>query len=85
MLAPLKSVLVQYKTLIIKISQDNPLIAQVKLNFDLSYDIHKLLTLFFLLPLLEFINALIKFSQKRDVFILDLVINVKIFHGVKAW
>jgi hypothetical protein len=85
MLAPLKSVLVQYKTLIIKMSQDNPLIAQVKLNFDLSYDIHKLLTLFFLLPLLEFINALIKFSQKRDVFILDLVINVKIFHGVKAW
>lgn len=85
MLEPLKNVLVQYKTLIIKMSQDHPLIAQVKLNFDLSYDIHKLLTLFFLLPLLEFINALIKFSQRRDVFILDLVTSVKIFHGVKAW
>jgi hypothetical protein len=85
MFNPLKSVLVQYKTLIIKMSQDSPLIVQVKLNFDLSYDIHKLLTLFFILSFLEFINALIKFSQRKDVFILDLVTNVKIFQRVKAW
>lgn len=47
-----------------QMSQDKPLIVQVKLNFDLSYDIHKLLTLFFLLPLLEFINAFIKFPKE---------------------
>jgi len=85
MLEPLKNIFVQYKTLIIKMSQDSPLITQVKLNFDLSYDIHNSLTLFLLLPLLEFINVFIKFSQRRNVFILDLVTNVKIFYRVKAW
>jgi len=85
MLKPLKNIFVECKTLIIKMSQDSPSITQVKLNFDLSYDIHKSLTLFFLLPLLKFINAFIKFSQRRNVFILELVTNVKIFYGVKAW
>ncbi len=65
MLEPLKNVLVQYKTLIVKMSQNSPVIVQTKLNFDFLCDIHTLLTLFCLLPLLESISALIKFSQER--------------------
>jgi hypothetical protein len=80
MLELLKSVLVQYKTLIVKMSQDNPIIAQAKLKFDILCDIHTLLTLFCLFTLLAFVNALIKFSQGRDVFISDFVTSVKVLH-----
>jgi len=49
MLEFLKSV--EYKTLIVKMSQDNPVIVQAKLKFDMLCDIHTLLTLFCLVPL----------------------------------
>jgi hypothetical protein len=80
MLELLKSVLVQYKTLIVKMSQDNHIIVQAKLKFDILCDIRTLLTLFCLLPLLAFVNALIKLLQGKDVFNSYFVTSVKVFH-----
>ncbi len=75
----LKCVLVEHKTLIVKMSQDNPSIIQARLNIDFLCDIHTLLTLYYLLPLLECINALMKFSQERNVFILYFMVVMKIY------
>jgi hypothetical protein len=55
-----KCVLVEHKTLIIKMSQDNLSNVQARLNIDFFCDIHTLLALYYLLPLLECINALMK-------------------------
>jgi hypothetical protein len=60
MLELLKHVLVAYKTLIVKMSQDNINVAWARLNFNLLCDLHTLLTLFYLLPLLKAINILFK-------------------------
>lgn len=65
--------------LIVKLSKDNPLIVQTRLNLDLLCDNHTLLTMSCVLPLLEAINALIKFVQRRHVFICDFVIVVQIW------
>lgn len=59
-------------------SQDNPSIVQVRLNIEFFRDIHTLLALYYLLPLLEYINALMKFSQRKDVFISNFMVVTKI-------
>ncbi len=63
--------------LIVKISQDNINVAQARLNVNLRCDLHTLLTLFYLLPLMEAVNVLIKFVQRRDVFI-NFIATIKI-------
>jgi hypothetical protein len=78
MLELLKWVMVEYKTLIVNMSQDNVLIVQARFNLDLFCDLHMLLGLFCLLPLLEAVNFLIKYVQRRDVFIYDFVAIIKI-------
>jgi hypothetical protein len=60
-------------------SQDNPSIVQGRLNIDFFCDIHTLLALYYLLPLLECINAFMKFSQGRDVFISNFMVVMKIY------
>jgi len=60
-------------------SQDNPSIVQGRLNIDFFCDIHTLLALYYLLPLLECINALMNFLQGRDVFIFDFMVVMKIY------
>jgi hypothetical protein len=77
MLEPLKQVMAKYKTLIVKMSQDNVSITQTRFNLDLLCDLHMLLGLSCLLPLLEVMHALIKFAQGRDIFICDFVTIVK--------
>jgi hypothetical protein len=78
MVEPLKHVMEEYKTLIVKMSQDNVFVAQAKLNLDLLCDLHRLLGLFCLLPLLEVVNALINFVQKMDVFIYKFIVVIRI-------
>jgi hypothetical protein len=53
-----------------------PLFKQ-RFNLDLFCDLHILLGLFYLLPLLEVMNTWIKFAHERDVFICDFVTIVK--------
>ncbi len=81
MLEPLKSVMAKYKTLIVKMSKDSVLVVKVRFILNLFRDLHMLLGLFCLLPLLEAINALIKFAQGRDIFIYDFVEVVKIYQA----
>ncbi len=59
-------------------SKDNPIIVQTRLNLDLLCDTQTLLTMSCVLPLSEAINALIKFVQRRHVFICDFVVVVQI-------
>jgi len=60
-------------------SQDNVLVIQTMFNLNLLCDLHMLMGLSCLLPLLELVNALIKFVQRRDDFIYDFVAIVKIY------
>ncbi len=78
MLEPLKQMMAKYKTLIMKMSQDNVSIVQAMFNLDLFNDLH-MLGLFCLLPLLEAMNALIKFAQRRDIFICEVVVAIMIY------
>jgi hypothetical protein len=78
MLEPLKWVMVKYETLIMRMSKDNVSVVQARFNLDLLCDLH-ILGFFCLLPLLEVMNALIKFAQKRDIFSCDFVAVVKIY------
>jgi hypothetical protein len=63
MLEHLKCVFIEYKIFIIKMPQNNIVIVQARLNLDLLCDVKTLLTLFYMLSLLEVLNFLIKFSQ----------------------
>jgi hypothetical protein len=62
MLEPLKHVMKKYNRLIVKMSHDNVFIVQARFKLDLFHDLHILLGLSYLLPLLEAMNALIKFA-----------------------
>jgi hypothetical protein len=57
---------------------DSVSVARMRVNLDLLCDVHMLLGLSCLLPLLEAINALIKFSQGKDVFMCDFMAIAKI-------
>jgi hypothetical protein len=70
--------MVEYKTLIVKILEDNVLAAQARFNLNLICDLHMLLSLSCLLPFLEAMNVLIKFAHGKDVFIYDFVATIKI-------
>jgi hypothetical protein len=70
----------EYKTLIVKMSLDNASVAQARFNLNLLCDLH-MLSLSCLLPLLEVMNALIKFAQGADVFIYDSMATIKIFQA----
>ncbi len=59
-------------------SKDNISVVQARLNVNLLCDLHTLLALSCLLPLMEVVNALIKFAQGRDVFIYNFVAIIKI-------
>jgi len=61
-----------------EMSQDSVSIVQTRFNLNLLCDLHMLLGLFCLLPLLEAVHALIKFAQGKDIFICDFVATIKI-------
>ncbi len=65
---PLKHVMTKYKTLIVKMSQDNVFVAQATFILDLFCDFHILLGLSSLLPLLKEMNV---FTHGRVIFICD--------------
>jgi hypothetical protein len=79
MLKPLKCVVVEYKTFIVKMWHDLVYVVKARLNLYLFCDLHMLMDLSCFLPLLEVVNALIKFVHKRDVFICDFVVIVKVY------
>jgi hypothetical protein len=46
-------------------------------NVNLLLDIKIVLTLYFVMPLLELVSSLIKFAQPRNVFVHDFVITIQ--------
>jgi hypothetical protein len=81
MLEPLKRVLGEYKTLIVKMAQDAAEESKAAHNLRLLYDVHILLALPCLMPLLESMNQLILFAQSRCVFVSDYVTVVKLWQA----
>jgi hypothetical protein len=67
----LKRIMLKYMTLIVKMSQHNLLIIQVRLNLDLSCDIH-FTTLVLLVAIVES-SCCFDQNCSRDVFIFDFV------------
>jgi hypothetical protein len=76
---PLKRVLSEYKTLIVKMAQDAVVESKAAQNLRLLCNMHTLLALPCLMPLLESMNQLILFVQSRSVFVLDYVTTVKLW------
>jgi hypothetical protein len=60
---------------------DNPTNQQAKQNYEHLCDLQILLELVYILPLLEFVHALIEFAQMWDVFVCDLVAAIKVCQG----
>jgi hypothetical protein len=74
MLSPLKRVLSEYRTLLVKMYSDQfikPAIPATKVNYELMADIKCLLTLTAVLPLLEAVKALVVFAQSPSVYVYD--------------
>ena len=74
MLSPLKRVLSEYRTLLVKMYSDHlvkPTIPAAKVNYELMADIKSLLTLAAVLPLLEAVKALVVFAQSPSVYVCD--------------
>jgi hypothetical protein len=66
MLSPPNKVLVDYKTLVVKMVQNDTTIANEKINHELSCDVKKLLGL-------SCVLTLSKFSQGWNAFICDFI------------
>jgi hypothetical protein len=60
---------------------DNPTNQWTKLNYENLCDLQVLLGFACILPLLEYVHALIKFAQMKDVYVCDLVATIKVFQG----
>ena len=93
LLEPLRRVLSEYKTLVVKMCEDSavkePALTQkqqaskesVRQNLDMLCDVGMLLVLLCLMPLLDCVNSLMKFAQSSDVFVSDFVAAVKIYQA----
>jgi hypothetical protein len=75
-----KRMMVEYRTLLVKMALDKRN-KQVKLNYENLCDLQVLLGLACILPLLESIHALTKFTQINDVYVCDLVVVIKVCQG----
>ena len=69
LLEPLKHVLGEYKTLIVKMVHNAAKESKGALNLRLLYDVHTLLALPYLMPMLESVNELIEFAQSISIFV----------------
>jgi hypothetical protein len=63
--------------LVAKMAKDSPSFMVARVNFELLCNVNLLISLSYLLPMLETIHALIKFAQKQNVFVCDYVQSLK--------
>jgi hypothetical protein len=77
-LEPVKRVMSEYKALVLKMHMDSSSLATAKANLNLLCEIELLLGLACILPMLEALNYLIKFSQHTTCFVCDMVTAVKL-------
>jgi hypothetical protein len=81
MLSLAKRLMAKYKTFLVKMTLNNLANQQAKQNYEHLCDLQILLGLAYVLPLLEFVHALIKFASMQDVFMCDLVVTIKVYQG----
>jgi len=67
--------------LVANMAKDNSFLMAIQVNFELLCDVNLFISLACLMPMLETIHALIKFTQKMDVFVCDYVVVIKICLG----
>ncbi len=72
MLSPIKHVFCEYYPLLMKMALDSPTITLATSNLKLFCGVEILLSLVCLVPMLEIVNILVKFSLLRDIFVCDL-------------
>jgi hypothetical protein len=77
MLQPLKWVGKEYKTFITKMATNSVNVESAKANFLNLCDIHMILGLPCILPMLDSVNGLMKFVQDKDVFVCDYIATLK--------
>jgi hypothetical protein len=77
-LEPVKRLMSEYKALVLKMHLDSSSLATAKANLNLLSEIELLLGLACILPMLEALNYLIKFSQQSTCFVCDMVAAVKL-------
>jgi len=81
MLNPLKWLLIEHKSLVVKMYMDAPKSKLVQDNLDLLCDLELVQGLPCILPMLEVVHTLIKYVQRQDVFIckfLDIVKSTRV-------
>jgi hypothetical protein len=78
MLSPSKRVPNEYKTLVIKMVEDNVTLDIGKTNYELMCDLEMLLGLSCIIPLLELVQGLSKFAQSQYTFICDFIFSLKL-------
>jgi hypothetical protein len=74
MLSPLKRVLSEYRTILVKMYSDHlvkPTIPEVNINYEFMTDIKCLLTLTAVLPLLEVVKGLVVYAQSPSIYVCD--------------
>jgi hypothetical protein len=81
MLAPLKWVGKEYKTLIVKMVMDSGFMKAIETNLVNLCDVGTILGLPCNLLMLESINALMKFVQVRNVSVCDYIAIIKIYQA----
>jgi hypothetical protein len=75
----MKHVLLEYKTLIVKMNNNAGEESKATQNLSFFFDVHMLLAFAYVIPLLESVNSLIKFAQSPNAFVNDYIAVVKIY------
>ncbi len=78
MICPIKCVLFENCTFFMKMTLGAPTITSAKFNLCLMTNVKMLLGLNVIMPLLEEVHSLIKFSQLYDMFVCDFIAIMKI-------
>jgi hypothetical protein len=78
MLSLTKWVIAKNKTLLMKMAINMYANSQATTKFEHLVDLDMLLSLFYILPFLEFVHNLLKFSQYNDIFLCNFVSAVEI-------
>jgi hypothetical protein len=79
MLSPLKRILAQYKSLVVKMHFDYEKDKYACDNFELLCDLDLILGLPCIMPILEVVDYVIKYAQCWDVFIMDILDVISLF------
>lgn len=73
----MQRIFAEYRPLIVKMSEDAPLVVATRPILAVLLNIQNLLALPLLMPMSRSLNYLIKIAQARDTYIVDYVATIK--------